>query len=167
MIETSLVPMATIDNRIPRGLVTGNRMIDDEHSALCALLEELARICPENLNMTSCSKCQELAKAACEMMLLNHLADVLYLMVSHFSSEEAYMRQAGYWRTDESMYRLHLEDHARLSLNASILAKRIGSTATENQFLELVNMLGEWIEDHIKVFDIPMVVATENLWSAG
>jgi hemerythrin-like metal-binding protein len=119
-------------------LVTGHRVVDDQHRAIIGLINEFA---DANLGQ------RESEQVAAVLVRLSDYVS------THFAEEEHLMSRYGY---SAELTREHREEHLKLSERTRqlILAHRTGEDATVR---DLIALMQQWLSEHIMKVDRRLV----------
>lgn len=125
-------------------LVTGNKMIDEQHSELIGKIDKLMECCRQGGGKIEAIK------------MLDYLADYTEF---HFSEEEKLQEEIAYPAMEEHKKK-HAEFKQAVSELHEMLAEQEGPT---DEFVEAVNRnVMEWLMNHIKGFDKAIVTFMQS-----
>ena len=129
-------------------LVTGHRIVDDQHRAIIGLINEFVDV--------QHAHCEPEQVAAVLVRLSDYVS-------THFAEEERLMARYGY---SKELTRAHREEHLRLSERTRqlVLAHRTGQDA---MVCELVDLMQEWLAEHIMQVDRRLVDHVRAVQSAA
>ena len=125
-------------------LVTGNKMIDEQHSELIGKIDKLMECCRQGGGKIEAIK------------MLDYLADYTEF---HVSEEEMLQEEIAYPAMEEHKKK-HAEFKQAVSELHEMLAEQEGPT---DEFVEAVNRnVMEWLMNHIKGFDKAIVTFMQS-----
>ena len=140
MYSSSVSPMSV-------QYITGITLLDEQHEQLYSLTDQ-ARNLLKDENMLY--KFDELKKI---------LSGLRTYTLSHFATEEDFMKQASYKQLEEHL-KLHRSFIERLN-QADEEVSRISLGNQDSILVELLDYLNEWLLHHIQNVDVEMVKAIE------
>jgi len=119
-------------------LVTGHQIVDDQHQAIIGLINEFVDV--------QRARCEPERVAAVLVRLSDYVS-------THFAEEERLMAHYGY---AEDLTRAHRGEHLKLSERTRqlVLAHRTGQDDT---VCELIELMQEWLTEHIMQVDRRLV----------
>lgn len=141
----------------PAELVTGIAVIDDEHRRLRHLVGQLQGICSEFQNKFSCQGCSHDKVKNCEQKLIACLTEILGYMLDHFSNEEGLLKGRHMTQIEKELFARHVDDHVRLIESVVAVTTLENLQQTVRRVAETATILDQWLTEHIRRFDVPML----------
>lgn len=136
---------------LPRTLITGVDLIDGEHAYLTEKLDQAKRICDRKKE--TCPAHED-SLPPYDKTLDEILTELLAYMVEHFRHEEGLMVGLPKWMKEQ-----HVIEHANIAERFSELIRNGGGSedliASPSALQGIIN---NWLEDHIKQWDIPVAI---------
>ncbi len=126
-----------------KDLKTGVVELDEQHEALFRCVKGI----------------EQAAQNHTQLLTIHAISQLRLYVREHFSAEERLMRLCGYPRLEE-----HIAQHRRFTMRLYDLM--MANTRQDNA-VEMVAFLTEWLSDHVAHTDMDYVPYLKNLQSAG
>ena len=141
-------------------------LIDAEHARLEQFLSDLRDTC-ENFDLQGdCYGCSRAQVATCQGRLTSFFYDFLDLVTEHFENEENIMRNTLLAPEDESYFRLHQQEHARLLQEVRELMRESAVSSSQGNpsgaIRRLESKISELFGQHAHGFDSALLGAKTN-----
>ncbi len=154
--EQSLSGIA--DHPLPKELITGHAVIDQEHRLLLGCIRRLREICDDHdAARVSCAGCNPGLVADCESRLVGILGDLLAFILDHFRNEEHIMRDSLLLAIERETCEAHMEDHAAISSKVLEIVANLETPKTIQRLRELEELLLRWVTNHVSLHDMLLV----------
>lgn len=142
---------------LPAELLTGHKIIDDEHRLLLGCMASLRKVCDDYTGYANCHSCTVATQSRCEGDLISLLGDLLSFIIDHFMTEEGIMRESLLLIVDREVCDGHMEDHAAISTKVQEIVSALDSGRVIERIRELDQLLLQWITHHIALHDMALV----------
>lgn len=141
---------------LPAELACGNSLIDSEHRALLASIDNLKQVCTDYRHTANCQACDGGRRQGCEHKLLQMLGDVIEYIIEHFEHEESLMRRTLLPVMNTGAYNEHVEAHANISAGVIGILSSLTPEITVEKIRDLELSLHGWLIGHIYQHDLPL-----------
>jgi hemerythrin-like metal-binding protein len=142
---------------LPAELRTGVPIVDAEHRQLMELVGQLQTICDCYAAKSSCASCLPDKVKDCEQRLIACLSDILSFMLDHFSNEEGLLKGRLMTHAEKEQFSRHVDEHVRLIESVVAVTVLEDLQHTVRFIAKTAAILEEWLTEHIRRFDVPML----------
>jgi hemerythrin len=139
---------------LPPALITGHKLIDQEHRFLISAIANLRVLCIDYIHLKDCAACGHGQQQRCETEMLGMLGDVFAFILDHFRTEESVMRDSMLVMVDRDVCEAHMEDHGAISSAVQKIVVSLDIRHVVSQIRELDALLERWVTNHIALHDL-------------
>lgn len=139
--------------------ITGHAEIDQQHELLDSSVERLLSFCSEakhNTN-TTCDGCNSIKREHCRSVLFAITSELTVFLVGHSAYEEKMMELLPNTPICQEHVKAHKAAHGGISKQLKKLSSKITSDSPRNVSTLMWRVVGDWLNDHSKLFDTRLV----------
>lgn len=138
---------------------TGNAEIDQQHTILESMVEQLQRFCPESPHQANprCVRCQPVTRQECVTTLENLVNKLAAFLIGHATYEERMMELLPATPVCQAHIKAHKAAHEGIARQLKRLALQVLNDDPRAASQTLWHLLDDWLGDHAPLFDNRLV----------
>jgi hemerythrin len=142
------------------------QLIEEEHSRLQELLDNLYNTCRNLDSQLDCQSCTSEKRASCKGQLISSLYNFIYLSDNHFSHEESIMWKWPHITEEYEQFRKHQQAHADIMVALRSIVDECSALdeqgKTAEGYRQLYKGVSGLLEEHGRLFDDPFIQSTRS-----